>query len=122
MLLDLDSFPPAVGQGAIGLETRASDAKTRALIGVIGDDDTATALAAERAFLAVLDGSCRTPISGYAKVTGDTVSFHGLIAKTDGSAALEVTRQGHRADAAALGAGAGLELKTRAGPGFFVQD
>ncbi len=122
MLLDLDAFPPAVGQGAIGLETRASDSRTRALIAAIGDPDTATALAAERAFLAVLDGSCRTPISGYAKVTGDTVFFHGLVAKTDGSAALEVTRQGRRAEAAAIGAGAGLELKTRAGPGFFVQD
>jgi hydroxymethylbilane synthase len=121
-LLDLDAFPPAVGQGAIGLETRADDAKTRALIGAIDDLDTATALAAERAFLAVLDGSCRTPISGYAQVSGDAVLFHGLIAKTDGSEALEVRRQGHRADAATLGADAGLELKTRAGPGFFVKD
>jgi hydroxymethylbilane synthase len=120
-LLDLDAFPPAVGQGAIGLETRADDAKTRALIAAIGDPDTATALLAERAFLAVLDGSCRTPISGYAQVSGEAVSFHGLIAKTDGSAALEVRRQGLSADAAALGADAGLELKTRAGPGFFVQ-
>jgi hydroxymethylbilane synthase len=122
MLLDLDAFPPAVGQGAIGLETRADDGKTRALIAAIDDPDTTTALAAERAFLAVLDGSCRTPISGYAQVNADAVSFHGLIAKTDGSEALEVRRQGRRADAAALGADAGLELKTRAGPGFFVQD
>jgi hydroxymethylbilane synthase len=120
-LLDLDAFPPAVGQGAIGLETRADDAKTRALIAAIGDADTATALAAERAFLAVLDGSCRTPISGYAQISGDAVSFHGLIAKTDGSAAFEVRRQGQAADAAALGADAGHELKTRAGPGFFAQ-
>ncbi len=95
-LLDLDAFPPAVGQGAIGIETRADDAKTRALIAAIDDADTATALAAERAFLAVLDGSCRTPISGYAQISGDAVSFHGLIAKTDGSAAFEVRRQGQR--------------------------
>ncbi len=67
-VLDLDEFLPAVGQGAIGIETRDDDAKTRALVAAINDADTATALAAERAFLAVLDGSCRTPIAGHARV------------------------------------------------------
>ena len=55
-------------------------------------------------------------------MSGDTVRFRGLIAKTDGSEALEVSREGRRADAAALGADAGRELKSRAGPGFFVRD
>ena len=118
-VLDLDEFLPAVGQGAIGIETRDDDAKTRALVDAINDDDTATALAAERAFLAVLDGSCRTPIAGHARVIDGVVRFRGLIAKTDGSEALEVSREGSRADAAALGADAGRELKARAGPGFF---
>ena len=118
-VLDLDEFLPAVGQGAIGIETRADDTKTRALVAAIDDADTATALAAERAFLAVLDGSCRTPIAGHARVSGGTLRFRGLIAKTDGSEALEVSREGRRADAAALGADAGRELKARAGPGFF---
>jgi hydroxymethylbilane synthase len=118
-VLDLDDFLPAVGQGAIGIETRADDAKTRALLEAINDPDTATALAAERAFLAVLDGSCRTPIAGHARIVGGTVRFRGLIAKTDGSEALEVACEGARADAAALGADAGRELKSRAGPGFF---
>ena len=81
--------------------------------------DTATALAAERAFLAVLDGSCRTPIAGHARVRDGTMRFRGMIAKTDGSEAVEVSREGPRADAAALGADAGRELKARAGPGFF---
>jgi hydroxymethylbilane synthase len=118
-VLDLDEFLPAVGQGAIGIETRDNDDKTRALVDAINDADTATALAAERAFLAVLDGSCRTPIAGHARVSGGVVRFRGLIAKTDGSEALEVSREGASADAAALGADAGRELKSRAGLGFF---
>jgi hydroxymethylbilane synthase len=121
-MLDPDEFVPAAGQGAIGIETRHGDAKTRALVAAINDADTATALAAERAFLAVLDGSCRTPIGGYARVNGDSIRFRGLIAKTDGSEVLDVSREGHRADAAKLGADAGRELKGRAGPGFFVED
>ncbi|HJY19236.1 MAG TPA: hydroxymethylbilane synthase [Xanthobacteraceae bacterium] len=118
-VLDLDEFLPAVGQGAIGIETRDDDTKTGALVEAINDADTATALAIERAFLAVLDGSCRTPIAGHARVIDGVVRFRGLIAKTDGSEALEVSREGARADAVALGTDAGRELKGRAGPGFF---
>ena len=66
-LLEIDEFLPAVGQGAIGIETRAADDATRTLVARVNDADTATALAAERAFLAVLDGSCRTPIAGHAR-------------------------------------------------------
>ena len=67
-ILSTDEFLPAVGQGIIALEARADDARTRALLDAINDRDAATALACERAFLAVLDGSCRTPIAGYATV------------------------------------------------------
>jgi len=118
-LLSIEEFLPAVAQGAIGIETRADDAATIARVAAINHADTATAVAAERAFLAELDGSCRTPIAGYARVANGVVRFRGLIAKTDGSEALEVTREGRSADAAALGADAGRELKARAGPGFF---
>ena len=120
-VLDIDEFLPAVGQGAIGIETRADDAATRALVAAIDDPTTAMALAAERAFLAVLDGSCRTPIAGYARVDDGVVRFRGMIAKVDGSEALEVAREGGGADAAALGADAGRELKSRAGADFFVR-
>jgi len=120
-LLEVDEFLPAVGQGAIGIETRVDDAATRALVAAIGDADTATALAAERAFLAVLDGSCRTPIGGHARVDRGVVHFHGMIAKPDGSAAFEVFREGRGEEAAALGADAGNELKARAGVDFFVR-
>ncbi len=120
-ILDIDEFLPAVGQGAIGIETRADDAKTRALVAAIDDADTATALAAERAFLAVLDGSCRTPIAGHARVDGGTVRFRGIIVKPDGSEAFEVLREGRRNAAAELGADAGRELRDRAGADFFVR-
>ncbi len=115
----IEEFLPAVAQGAIGLETRIDDAKTGELIAAVNDPDTATAVTAERAFLAELDGSCRTPIAGHAQVRDGQVRFRGMIAKTDGSAAMEVSRVGRSADAAALGAEAGRELKGRAGPDFF---
>ena len=77
-------------------------------------------MAAERAFLAALDGSCRTPIAGYATVDGDRVNFRGMILRVDGSEVHETTRQGDVRDAAKLGDDAGQELKARGGPGFFT--
>ena len=118
MVLEIDDFLPAVGQGAIGLETRADDDATRALVAKINDADTAIALAAERAYLAELDGSCRTPIAGHARVAGGVVRLRGIVSKPDGSEAHEVLREGSAGDAVALGADAGRELKVRAGPYF----
>ncbi len=119
-VLDVDSFLPAVGQGAIGIETRAADRRTRDLLAAIDDADTLTAIGAERAFLAVLDGSCRTPIAGHARVAAGAVAFRGLILRPDGSEAHETARTGALADAARLGADAGRELKSRAAPDFFT--
>jgi hydroxymethylbilane synthase len=119
-ILGAEEFLPAVGQGAIGLETREDDAVTRRLVAAINDPDTATALAAERAFLAVLDGSCRTPIGGHATVHDGEVRFRGMVVRPDGSEAFEAVRTGSRDDAARLGADAGRELRDRAGPDFFT--
>jgi hydroxymethylbilane synthase len=118
-VLEPDAFLPAVGQGAIAIETRANDDATRQLVGAINDAATLTAVTAERAFLAVLDGSCKTPIAGHARITGDRLSFRGLIAKPDGSKSFEASRQGAVADAVALGSDAGRELKARGGADFF---
>src|SRR6186997_309614 len=118
-LLDAQEFLPAVGQGAITIEARADDAHTRALLAKIDHADTSVALACERAFLAVLDGSCRTPIAGHAVLSGDAISFRGMILRPDGSEAYETSRTGHRRDATTLGADAGAELKRRAPPDFF---
>jgi hydroxymethylbilane synthase len=120
-ILDPDEFLPAVGQGAIGIETRADDANTRALVAKVDDPDAAIALAAERAFLAVLDGSCRTPIGGYAEINGENIRFRGVIVKPDGSEAFEVSREGRREAAVELGADAGRELRQRASADFFVR-
>ena len=118
-ILSVDEFPPAVGQGAIGIEARARDARVLDLLAGIDHADTMTALAAERAFLAELDGSCRTPIAGHARIAGGTLRFHGMILRPDGSEAHETRREGTARDAEALGADAGRELRRRATPGFF---
>jgi hydroxymethylbilane synthase len=118
-IMSIEEFLPAAGQGAIAIETRENDAATRALLAAIDDADTSIALAAERAFLAVLDGSCRTPIAAHAKLFGPSLQFRGLIAKPDGSAAHDIAGTGSRADAEKIGANAGRELKARAGSGFF---
>jgi hydroxymethylbilane synthase len=119
-VLDAEEFLPAVGQGAIGIETRADDAQTRDLLARINHADTARALAAERAFLAALDGSCRTPIAGHATVSGARLHFRGMIIKPDGSEAHETKREGDVRDAEKLGADAGHELRDRGGPDFFL--
>jgi hydroxymethylbilane synthase len=119
-LLDVDDFLPAVGQGAVTIEARIEDARTRGLLTKIDHADTSVALLAERAFLAVLDGSCRTPIAGHAVLDGDALRFRGLILRPDGSQVFETTRVGARGDAVALGADAGAELKGRAPPDFFA--
>ena len=120
-ILGPEEFLPAVGQGAIAIETRADDTRTRALVALIDDAETATALAAERAFLAVLDGSCRTPIGGHARLHEGLLYFRGMIVKPDGSEAFEAVREGRREDAAKLGADAGRELREHASADFFVR-
>jgi hydroxymethylbilane synthase len=119
-VLSFDECLPAVGQGIIAIEARADDARTLALLAAVNHADSATALACERAFLAVLDGSCRTPIAGHATVAAGRLRFRGLIAKPDGSEAVETEREGAAADAVALGTDAGRELKARAGTDFFA--
>jgi hydroxymethylbilane synthase len=119
-IFTLDEFLPAVGQGIVAIETRADDGRTRTLLEAINHAETAIALAAERAFLAVLDGSCRTPIAGHATVTDGRLRLRGLIAKPDGSASFECMREGMSGEAVALGADAGAELKRRAGADFLA--
>jgi len=114
-----DEMLPAVAQGAIGIEARSGDDAARALLAPIHDAPTATRIAAERAFLAALDGSCRTPIGGLAEIAGDGLRFRGEIIRPDGSERLATERRGPLASAAAMGADAAEELRSRAGPGFF---
>ena len=118
-VMSIDEFLPAVAQGAIGIEARESDTRTRDMLTRINHADTFTAVACERAFLAELDGSCKTPIGGHATLEGNALHFRGLIARPDGAAAHDVAGSGNRKDAVAIGTEAGRELKARAGAGFF---
>ena len=118
-VLSIDEFLPAVGQGAIGIEARADDARTLDALSRINHRQTFDAVACERAFLAELDGSCKTPIAGYAEIEGEALRFRGLIARPDGHAAHDIACTGRRADAKTIGAEAGRELKRLAGAGFF---
>ena len=119
-VFSVDEFLPAVGQGAIAIESRRDDDRTNALVARITDPDTEIALNAERSFLALLDGSCRTPIGGHCRVAGDRIHFRGLIISPDGKASFETVREGARADAIALGTDAARELRDRAGEQFFT--
>jgi hydroxymethylbilane synthase len=119
-IFSTEEFLPAVGQGIVAIETRANDSATRTLLDAIDHAETGTALAAERAFLAVLDGSCRTPIAGHAVIAQGRLRLRGLIAKPDGSESFECMREGPAGDAVALGHDAGAELKRRAPADFLT--
>jgi len=118
-LLPVEEFPPAPGQGAICIETRAEDERVREIVAPLNHADTAVALACERGFLAVLDGSCRTPIAGYAKVDGERLSFFGMILRPDGREMHSIEKRGLASDAAVIGKVAGEAVRAKAGPSFF---
>jgi len=117
--LDIETWLPAAGQAAIAITARTEDLAMRQRLAAIDHRATSIALAAERAFLAVLDGSCRTPIGAHARLDGDRLRFSGIIIKPDGSVAHEVARDGAIADAEAVGADAGADLARRGGRDFF---
>lgn len=110
---------PAVAQGAIGIERRANDPRTAEMLAAIHDRDTGIRLAAERAFLAGLDGSCETPIAGLAEIDGPMLRLRGEILRPDGSEVLSEDRSAPIAEAAKLGADMARDLRARAGEGFF---
>jgi len=116
--LDPERFIPAVGQGAIALVARADDAATRNLVARFAHAETAIALAAERAFLKVLDGSCRTPIGGHARVEGAIVHFRGIVLSPDGRDHRKIAAQAPIGEAAALGRRLGLEIRAQLPPDF----
>ena len=125
-VLATDEMLPAVGQGAIGIECRAEDARVRELIAPLNHAPTVARVTAERAALAALDGSCRTPIAALAEFEGadegdgaGALALKVLIAKPDGSALFDTRRRGPAAEAEAMGRDAGEELRKTAGPGFF---
>jgi hydroxymethylbilane synthase len=119
-VLSTEDMLPAVAQGAIGVACRGGDAETRELVQALDDAASATAVVCERAFLAELDGSCRTPIAGLAEIADGALRFRGLVLKPDGTAWHAVELSGSGTDAARIGREAGRELLTRAGPNFLA--
>lgn len=117
--LDVRTFPPAPAQGAICVESRSGDRRIASLVAAIDHRETERAVVCERAFLAILDGSCRTPIAAYASISGDKLSFRGLIVTPDGRKAHEVEGEGVTGDAEAIGRDAGERVRAAAGPDFF---
>jgi hydroxymethylbilane synthase len=138
VLLEPDEMLPAVGQGAVGIECRADD-PIRTLLEAIDHAPTSLCVTAERAMLDVLDGSCHTPIGGYARLLppggsardaepgarDDAVLAHGrmllrgLVVRPDGSQAHGTEQMAPAGDGERLGREVGQELRARAGPGFF---
>ncbi|KAL3508269.1 hypothetical protein ACH5RR_027670 [Cinchona calisaya] len=121
-ILSIDDMLPAVAQGAIGIACRSDDEKMANYIAMLNHEETRLAVACERAFLETLDGSCRTPIAGYACRDEDgNCIFRGLVASPDGTRVLETSRKGPYAleDMILMGKDAGKELLSKAGPGFF---
>jgi len=113
-ILSEDDFLPAVGQGAIGITVRSDDHETHVRLGAILHPATGYALTLERAYLRVLDGSCRTPIAGLAKVEDQQIVFRGLIMRSDGSEIYETRLSGSVEEAERLGVQAGQDLLARA--------
>jgi hydroxymethylbilane synthase len=110
-----DVMLPAVAQGCIGIETCEDDSATRALLAPLNHAASAVAVTCERAFLAALDGSCRTPLAGHATVTAGQISFRGHALTHDGVHCFETTRTGAAADAERLGREAGEQVKAEGG-------
>lgn len=116
--LDDARFLPAVGQGAICLVAREGDTRTLDAIARFAHAPTRIELLAERAFLKVLDGSCRTPIGGSARAANGRVSLRGLVLSPDGVTTFEAAGEAPEAEAAALGERLGREIKAKLPPGF----
>ncbi len=116
--LDPEQFPPAPAQGAIGIELREDDPHGFALVQPLNDPDTRAAIVAERAFLAELDGSCRTPVGVLSRHIGAQISLFGQILAPDGSEVYEAEVSGAAAESEGVGATLGQRLREMAGPAF----
>ncbi|MBR9650794.1 hydroxymethylbilane synthase [Thalassovita aquimarina] len=117
--IDPDDMLPAVAQGAIGIERRSDDSRAGDMLAAIHDGETAQRLAAERAFLAALDGSCETPIAGLAELSGGTLRLRGEVLRPDGSEVIAEDRSCAIEDGAELGRQMAKDMLAKAGPDFF---
>ncbi|MGH7008603.1 MAG: hydroxymethylbilane synthase [Stellaceae bacterium] len=119
-MLSPNEMLPAPAQGILAVEIRNDDTRARDLLMPLDHAETATCATAERAFLAALDGSCRTPIAALATVANGRLTLDAAIVSPSGSKLHRTRRDADAGDAAALGRDAGVELKARGGPDFFA--
>jgi len=117
--IDTDIMLPAVAQGAIGIERRSNDSTTADMLAAIHHTPTGQRLAAERAFLAALDGSCETPIAGLAELDGTTLRLRGEVIRPDGSESVADDQTGAIEDGAEMGRAMARKLLEQGGPNFF---
>lgn len=116
--LEPETMLPAIAQGAVGVEIRVDDEDARKLLAPLNHAETHTCIKAERAFLARLDGSCRTPIAGHATLVGGQLFFAGEILLPDGSEHHAITAQAPEADAVSMGTDAAERVLVAAGQDF----
>jgi hydroxymethylbilane synthase len=114
-IIPIDVMLPAVAQGAIGIQINIKDEATRKLLAPLNHETTSVAVSCERAFMAALDGSCRTPIAGHAIIENGLLKFRGEALTLDGKHVFKVAREGAVADAAHMGHDAGQEVKAKGG-------
>jgi hydroxymethylbilane synthase len=121
-VLDWDQMLPAISQGAISFQCASDDEATLKYLKPLSHQPTFDAVTCERAFLAALDGNCKTPIAGQAKVSeSGELEFRGLVSSPDGQRIFRVERTGRQADAATIGREAGEEVRKEAGEKFFEE-
>lgn len=118
-ILDADAFMPAPAQGAIGLAIRAGDERLAEVVAPLNHAPTHDAITAERSMLAVLDGSCRTPVGAISGISGGVLTLKGEILSLDGQTSFRAENAG--TDPSALGKTVGRDLLAQAGPGFLSQ-
>jgi hydroxymethylbilane synthase len=114
-IMPMDVMLPAVAQGAVGIEINKRNARAERLVSAINHPPTWTTVSCERAFLAALDGSCRTPIAGHAKLYDGAIAFSGESLSLDGSKHVASSRDGSEADAEILGRDAADEIRANGG-------
>lgn len=115
----VEDMLPAIAQGTISIERRADDLRAKHMLAAIHDVDAGHRMAAERSFLAALDGSCETPIGGLSVIDGDQIWLRGEILKPDGSQVFTGERRGALNEGVAMGMELAQELLDQAGPDFF---
>jgi len=118
--LPVDQILPAIAQGAIGIEARVDDAAVAHWLAPLNHQPTALCIAAERAFLGGLDGSCRTPIAGLAELEDGRLRFRGMLLAPDGERCLTVERGGSPQEAIRIAEDAAAELLANAGSDFLA--